>query len=54
MCFVFWHYLAWGCFGYFSKNWAIFSKSSGHPVLQMLDYGGGVELNQTGQLISKF
>jgi hypothetical protein len=27
--FVFWHYLS--CFGYFSKNWAIFSKSSGHP-----------------------
>jgi hypothetical protein len=20
------------CFGYFSKNWAIFSKSSGHPA----------------------
>jgi hypothetical protein len=28
--FVIWH-LAWQLFGYFSKNWVIFSKSSGHP-----------------------
>ncbi len=27
--FIFWHYL--GCFGHCSKNWAIFSKSFGHP-----------------------
>jgi hypothetical protein len=28
--FVFWHFLV--CLGRFSKNWAIFSKLSGHPV----------------------
>jgi hypothetical protein len=33
--FVFWHFL--GCLGHFSKNWAIFSKSSEAVFLAVCD-----------------
>jgi hypothetical protein len=42
------------CFGYFSKNWAIFSKSSGHPdpfkpqnILQIVNIGNLLHNHQT-------
>jgi len=37
-----------GCLGYFSKNWAIFSKSSGHPA-PILALPGELVLKADGQ-----